>query len=108
MKKRRLLPGLTFSNTLISRDKGLHTAFACLLYRTLENSLPEDVLHEIIRGAVDVERTFICGALSCDLIGMNSKMLQQYIEFVADRLLLALGHTRIYGASSFFGFDAFI
>ena len=100
MKKRGLLPGLTYSNTHISRDKGLHTEFACLLYRTLKNPLPEDVLHEIIRGAVDVERNFICEALSCDLIGMNSKMLQQYIEFVADRLLLALGHTGIYGASN--------
>ena len=63
---------------LISCDKSLHTYFECLLYHTLKNPLPEDVLHEIIRGAVDVERTFICEALSCDLIGMNLKMLQRY------------------------------
>jgi len=72
LKKRGLMPGLTFSNELISRDEGLHAEFACMLYGMLENKLPEDVVHGIIRGAVDVERKFICEALSCDLIGMNS------------------------------------
>merc|ERR1712154_360231 len=95
LKKRGLMPGLTFSNELISRDEGLHAEFACLMYRSLQHQLPEDVVHNIIQGAVDVERKFICEALSCDLIGMNSE-LTRYIEFVADRLLASLGHTKLY------------
>eukprot|EP00490_Sorites_sp_Unknown_P013022 CAMPEP_0114660096 /NCGR_PEP_ID=MMETSP0191-20121206/19288_1 /TAXON_ID=126664 /ORGANISM="Sorites sp." /LENGTH=425 /DNA_ID=CAMNT_0001887541 /DNA_START=60 /DNA_END=1333 /DNA_ORIENTATION=+ len=82
LKKRGLMPGLTFSNELISRDEGLHADFACLLYGMLQNRLPEEVVHGIIRGAVEVERKFICGALSCDLIGMNKDLMTQYIEFV--------------------------
>merc|ERR1712076_228796 len=74
LKKRGLMPGLTFSNELISRDEGLHTDFACLLYGMLENKLPEEVVHDLIRGAVATEREFICDALPCDLIGMNSEM----------------------------------
>jgi ribonucleoside-diphosphate reductase subunit M2 len=100
LKKRGLMPGLTFSNELISRDEGLHAEFACLLYRTLQNPLPEDVVHAIIGGAVSVERRFICEALSCDLIGMNSDLMTKYIEFVADRLLVALGHSKLFGASN--------
>jgi ribonucleoside-diphosphate reductase subunit M2 len=100
LKKRGLMPGLTFSNELISRDEGLHTEFACLIYGMLQNKLPEDVVHDIIRGAVDVERRFICEALSCDLIGMNSDLMTKYIEFVADRLLTALGHSKLYGAQN--------
>merc|ERR1712071_467321 len=100
LKKRGLMPGLTFSNELISRDEGLHAEFACLLYGMLENKLPEDVVHGIIRGAVEVERQFICEALSCDLIGMNSELMTRYIEFVADRLLSALGHPKLFGASN--------
>merc|ERR1711865_1097487 len=100
LKKRGLMPGLTFSNELISRDEGLHTEFACMLYRMLQNKLPEDVVHEMIRGAVAVERKFICEALSCDLIGMNSELMTRYIEFVADRLLTALGHSKLYNASN--------
>merc|ERR1719293_118023 len=100
LKKRGLMPGLTFSNELISRDEGLHAEFACLLYGMLENKLPEDVVHDLIRGAVAVERKFICEALSCDLIGMNSELMTKYIEFVADRLLTALGHPKIYNASN--------
>merc|ERR1711976_1121971 len=73
LKKRGLMPGLTFSNELISRDEGLHAEFACLLYNMLDHKLPEDVVHDIIRGAVAVERKFICEALSCDLIGMNNE-----------------------------------
>merc|ERR1712129_208045 len=91
LKKRGLMPGLTFSNELISRDEGLHTEFACLLYTMLQNKLPDDVVHGLIRGAVNAERKFICDALSCDLIGMNSELMVRYIEFVADRLLAALG-----------------
>merc|ERR1711920_621276 len=100
LKKRGLMPGLTFSNELISRDEGLHAEFACMLYGMLQHKLPEDVMHDMIRGAVDVERRFICEALSCDLIGMNNELMTRYIEFVADRLLTALGHTKIFGASN--------
>ena len=92
--------GLTFSKELISRDEGLHAEVACLMYDMLENKLPEDVVHGIIRGAVDVERRFICEALSCDLIGMNSELMTRYIEFVADRLLTALGHSKLYNATN--------
>merc|ERR1712060_898621 len=100
LKKRGLMPGLTFSNELISRDEGLHAEFACLLYSMLENKLPEDVVHDMIRGAVAVERKFICEALSCDLIGMNSELMTRYIEFVADRLLTALGHSKLFGSTN--------
>jgi len=100
LKKRGLMPGLTFSNELISRDEGLHAEFACLIYGMLQTKLPEDVVHSMIRGAVDVERKFICDALSCDLIGMNSDLMTKYIEFVADRLLTALGHSKLFGASN--------
>merc|ERR1711998_582309 len=100
LKKRGLMPGLTFSNELISRDEGLHAEFACLLYGMLQNPLPDDIVHNLIRGAVDVERKFICEALSCDLIGMNSDLMTKYIEFVADRLLTALGHPKLYGATN--------
>mmetsp|Transcript_66864 Transcript_66864/g.124919 ORF Transcript_66864/g.124919 Transcript_66864/m.124919 type:complete len:348 (-) Transcript_66864:183-1226(-) len=100
LKKRGLMPGLTFSNELISRDEGLHADFACLIYRKLQNQLPEEVVHVIIRGAVAVEKKFICEALSCDLIGMNSELMTKYIEFCADRLLVALGHTKIYKSSN--------
>merc|ERR1712217_266058 len=96
LKKRGLMPGLTFSNELISRDEGLHAEFACMLYGMLQNKLPDDVVHEIIQGAVAVERRFICEALSCDLIGMNNELMTRYIEFVADRLLSALGHPKLF------------
>jgi len=94
------MPGLTFSNELISRDEGLHAEFACLLYSMLQNKLPDDVVHDIIRGAVKVENQFICEALSCDLVGMNSDLMKRYIEFVADRLLTALGHPKLYNATN--------
>jgi len=100
LKKRGLMPGLTFSNELISRDEGLHTEFACLLYGMLQNPLPEDVVHSIVRGAVEAERCFICEALSCDLIGMNSELMTRYIQFVADRLLAALGHTKLFNVTN--------
>ena len=91
LKKRGLMPGLTFSNELISRDEGLHCDFACLLYSMLEHPLPQDTVHAIVREAVDIERNFICDALPVDLIGMNARLMGQYIEFVADRLLRELG-----------------
>merc|ERR1719194_132462 len=100
LKKRGLMPGLTFSNELISRDEGLHAEFACLLYGMLQNKLPEDVVHDIIRVAVSVERKFICEALSCDLIGMNNELMTTYIKFVADRLLVSLGHPKIYNVTN--------
>merc|ERR1712060_934818 len=100
LKKRGLMPGLTFSNELISRDEGLHAEFACMIYGMLQNKLPDDVAHHIVRGAVETERHFICEALPCDLIGMNGDLMTRYIEFVADRLLTALGHPKLFGASN--------
>merc|ERR1712087_769076 len=100
LKKRGLMPGLTFSNELISRDEGLHAEFACMIYGMLQNQLPEDVVHDMIRGAVAVERKFICEALPCDLIGMNNEMMTRYIEFVADRLLSSLGHPKLFESSN--------
>merc|ERR1712024_370220 len=100
LKKRGLMPGLTFSNELISRDEGLYAEFACLVYGMLQNKLPDDVVHNIVRGAVSAERAFICDALPCDLIGMNRDMMTKYIEFVADRLLTALGHPKIFESAN--------
>jgi len=100
LKKRGLMPGLTFSNELISRDEGLHCDFACLMYQMLENKLPESRVHDIIRDAVDSEKEFVVSALPVELIGMNSKTMTQYIEFVADRLLGALGVSKLYGTSN--------
>jgi len=104
MKKRGLMPGLTFSNELISRDEGLHCDFACLLYTMLQNKLPQERVHEIIRDAVSIEQEFVTDALPVDLIGMNAKLMSQYIEFVADRLLVALGYSKIYNAANPFDF----
>jgi ribonucleoside-diphosphate reductase beta chain len=96
LKKRGLMPGLTFSNELISRDEGLHCDFACLLYSMLRHKLPEHVVKRIIGDAVAVEKEFIIDALPVALIGMNSNLMRQYIEFVADRLLVALGYSKLY------------
>merc|ERR1712037_106056 len=74
--------------------------FACLIYTSLVNKLPDDVVHDMIRGAVNVERTFICDALSCDLIGMNRDLMTRYVEFVADRLLVALGHPKLFNSTN--------
>ncbi|AKQ47195.1 ribonucleoside-diphosphate reductase [Rufibacter radiotolerans] len=104
MKKRGLMPGLTFSNELISRDEGLHCDFACLLYSMLQNKLPEERVHSIIRDAVAIEQEFVTDALPVDLIGMNAKLMNQYIEFVADRLLLSLGCSKIYNSTNPFDF----
>jgi ribonucleoside-diphosphate reductase beta chain len=91
LKKRGLMPGLTFSNELISRDEGLHCDFACLLYSMLENKLSEKEVEQIITEAVEYEKEFVTDALPVNLIGMNAGMMTEYIEFVADRLLLSLG-----------------
>jgi len=96
LKKRGLMPGLTFSNELISRDEALHTEFAVLLYSKLQKKINKARIYEIIKEAVDIETEFICDALPCRLIGMNSDLMSQYIKFVADRLLLQLGYDKIY------------
>lgn len=104
IKKRGLLPGLTFSNELISRDEGLHTEFAVSLYHTYENKLSTSTIHEIIQSAVEQEIEFICDALPCSLIGMNAKDMTQYIQFVADRLAVQLGTPKIYKVQNPFDF----
>lgn len=104
LKKRGLMPGLSFANELISRDEGLHCDFACLLYSQLKNKLKLPLLQKIIRGAVDNEKEFVDKALPVKLIGMNANLMSQYIEFVADRLLLALGSPKIYQAENPFDF----
>jgi ribonucleoside-diphosphate reductase subunit M2 len=100
LKKRGLMPGLTFSNELISRDEGLHCDFACLLYSLLDHKLSEERVKEIVCDAVEIEREFVCDALPCDLVGMNAKLMSQYIDFVADRLLVALGYSKVYNAQN--------
>ena len=104
LKKRGLMPGLTFSNELISRDEGLHTLFAVALYHTLKEKLSEETIREILSEAVAIEKEFICDALPCSLIGMNAKMMSQYIEFVADRLAVQLGCQKIFRAQNPFDF----
>jgi len=100
LKKRSLMPGLTFSNELISRDEGLHTDFACLLYKMLENQLSQTQIHSIIGEAVDIEKKFITDALPVELIGINSGLMSRYIEFVADRLIVALGYKKKYNVTN--------
>jgi ribonucleoside-diphosphate reductase beta chain len=104
LKKRGLMPGLTFSNELISRDEGLHCDFACLLYSYLQNKLDPARVQSIIRDAVTIEQEFVTDALPVSLIGMNAKSMSQYIEFVADRLLVSLGCGKIYNATNPFDF----
>ena len=104
LKKRGLMPGLTFSNELISRDEALHTEFAVLLYNKLQKKMTRARIYEIIKDAVDIETEFICDALPCRLIGMNSTLMTQYIQFVADRLCLQLGYDKIYNAANPFDF----
>ncbi len=100
LKKRGLMPGLTFSNELISRDEGMHCDFACLLYSMLENPLPKQVVQDIITEAVEFEKEFVQDALPVSLIGMNADMMTQYIEFVADRLLNSLGNDKVYNTAN--------
>jgi len=100
LKKRGLMPGLSFSNELISRDEGLHCDFACLLYRKLINQLPEARITEIVTNAVEIEKEFVSDALPVELIGMNSKLMCNYIEFCADRLLAELGCARHFNATN--------
>jgi ribonucleoside-diphosphate reductase beta chain len=105
LKKRGLMPGLSFSNELISRDEGLHCDFACLLYtKHLINKLSRKTVEKIITDAVAIEKEFVTDALPVNLIGMNAKLMQQYIEFVADRLLVELGNDKVYHATNPFDF----
>ena len=104
LKKRGLMPGLTFSNELISRDEALHTEFAVLLYNKLEKKLSKKKIKEIISEAVEIEKEFICDALPCRLLGMNSNMMGQYIEFMGDRLAVQLGNEKIYNVANPFDF----
>lgn len=105
LKKRGLMPGLSFSNELISRDEGLHCDFACLLYNAhIVNKLPKQRILDIITNAVEIEKEFIIDALPVKLIGMNSDLMAQYIEFVADRLLVELGNEKVYNVTNPFDF----
>jgi ribonucleoside-diphosphate reductase beta chain len=100
LKKRGLMPGLTFSNELISRDEGLHCDFACLLFKMLKHKPPAATVRKIITDAVACEQVFVSQSLPVDLIGMNSRLMQQYIEFVADRLLVELGLEKHYNTAN--------
>ena len=105
LKKRGLMPGLCFANELISRDEGLHCDFACLLYtQHIENKLPEETVKAIISEAVEIEKEFVTSSLPVRLIGMNSELMCEYIEFVADRLLTSLGCSKIYNTKCPFDF----
>ena len=102
LKKRGLMPGLSFSNELISRDEALHCEFAVYLYSKLVKKMSKQRIHELIKEAVEIECEFICEALPCKLIGMNADMMSQYIKFVADRLAVQLGYDKIYNVSNCF------
>lgn len=104
LKQRGLMPGLTFSNELISRDEGQHTDFACLLHSMLQNKPKQDVVHNIIREAVTIEKEFITESIPCNLIGMNQELMKNYIEFVADRLLVQLDYEKIWNTDNPFSF----
>lgn len=104
LKQRGVMPGLTLSNEFIARDEGLHTDFACLMYSKLVNRLSKKTAHKILREAVKIEKQFITKALPCELIGMNAKLMAEYIEFVADRISLQLGYPKIYNTANPFDF----
>ena len=104
LKKRGLMPGLTFSNELISKDEGMHCHFACLLYSYIKNKLKKEIVYEIFKEAVEIEKEFITDSIPCNMIGMNSIMMKQYIEFVSDRLLVQLGYSKIWNTENPFDF----
>lgn len=104
IKKRGLMPGLTLSNEFISRDEAMHCEFAVLLYNKLLKKLSKKRIYEIVKEAVEIEKEFITEAIPCRLIGMNTKLMQQYIEFVADRMLLQLGYDKVYNSANPFDF----
>jgi ribonucleoside-diphosphate reductase beta chain len=103
-ERNNMLPGLTASNELISRDESLHTEFAILLYSMIKHKLPENIVHEIFREAVDIEIEFITESIPCNMLGMNSTLMTQYIKFVADRLIVQLGYSKIYNEHNPFPF----
>ncbi len=106
IKQRNLLPGLTKSNEFIARDEGMHTLFACVLYKKLEahKHLPQSIVHDMFIDALKIEKRFITESVPCGLIGMNSRLMTQYIEYVADGLLIALGYERLFNATNPFAF----
>ncbi len=104
LKERGLMPGLAFSNELISRDEGMHVEFAVLLYSMIENRLAEENVHQIMKEAVEVEKNFIIESIPCSLLGMNAELMSQYIEFVADRLLSQLNYNKIWNVRNPFPF----
>lgn len=104
LKERGVMPGLSFSNELISRDEALHTEFAILLYSMLKNKLSQNEIHALIKDAVEIETEFITESIPCHLLGMNATLMTQYIEFVADRLVAQLGYDKIYNVSNPFDF----
>jgi ribonucleotide reductase beta subunit family protein with ferritin-like domain len=104
LKKRGLMPGLTFSNELISKDEGMHCEFACLLYSMIKNKVSYKIVKDIFEEAIEIEKEFITESIPCALIGMNADMMKQYIEFVADRLLVQLGYEKIWKTENPFDF----
>ena len=104
LKKRGLMPGLTFSNELISRDEGMHTDFAVLLYSKLKNKLSQERIYEIVNEAITIEKSFISESISCAMIGMNTMLMNQYIEYVSDRIVYQLGYKKIFNSQNPFDF----
>jgi ribonucleoside-diphosphate reductase beta chain len=104
LKKRGLMPGLTFSNELISKDEGMHCEFAVALYSMIKNRLDENIIHQIFKEAVEIEKEFITDSIPCALIGMNADLMKQYIEYVADRLLVQLNYNKIWNSENPFDF----
>ena len=100
LKKRGLMPGLTFSNELISKDESMHCHFACLLYSYIQNKLKPEIIYDIIKEAVEIEKEFITESIPCAMIGMNADLMKQYIEFVSDRLLVQLGYEKIWNSTN--------
>jgi len=103
-KKKNLMPGLCDSNELIARDESLHCDFAILLYSMIRNKLDQDIIHEMFKEAVEIEKEFICESLPCSLLGMNNESMIEYIQYVADRLLLQLNYEKIWGTINPFDF----
>jgi ribonucleotide reductase beta subunit family protein with ferritin-like domain len=104
LKQKNIMPGLCQSNELIARDEGTHTKFACLLYSKIINRLSESTVHQMIMDAVRIEEEFIIESLPCRLIGMNSELMAEYIKFIADRLSIELGYSKIYNSANPFNF----
>lgn len=107
LKERGLLPGLSFANALISRDESLHTEFACMLYQYIDNRVPENIVHNMFKEAVDIEYRFISESLPVSLIGMNSDLMKEYICYIADRVLSMLGYDKLYNKSNPFHFTQY-